>query len=333
VRSQNADGSWGSPRGTTGYDVYAPVPGSHDAFRAATTALCVMALRNPAKVDPGAARAFERGLEWLIHRGDARRATPDALYNVWTHAFVLQALAEVYPERSATPQGARIREAARRQIERLVQFETMYGGWNYYDFGVGAQRPASHPTSFGTSTGLVALHQARQAGFDAPAAVIERGIRMVRRCRKPDASYVYDVWWEKRPLHPANRDKGSLGRAQACNFALSLFGDEIGENEFKAGLDRLIKEHHFIEMGRKRQWPHESWYATSGYYYYYGHYYAGRIVETLRPEDRAKYGPKLLEFILPHQEPDGSWWDYDMYDYEKPYGTAFALMTIERCGK
>jgi hypothetical protein len=45
------------------------------------------------------------------------------------------------------------------------------------------------------------------------------------------------------------------------------------------------------------------------------------------------YASKLREIILSHQEPDGSWWDYDLYDYEKFYGTAFALMAIELAGQ
>ena len=35
--------------------------------------------------------------------------------------------------------------------------------------------------------------------------------------------------------------------------------------------------------------------------------------------------------MLDRQEKDGSWWDYPLYDYHQPYGTAFALMTLHRC--
>jgi hypothetical protein len=35
--------------------------------------------------------------------------------------------------------------------------------------------------------------------------------------------------------------------------------------------------------------------------------------------------------VLPHQESDGSWWDFAMWDFHKPYGTAFAVMTLLRC--
>ena len=35
--------------------------------------------------------------------------------------------------------------------------------------------------------------------------------------------------------------------------------------------------------------------------------------------------------LLALQEKDGSWWDYPLYDYHQPYGTAFALMSLQRC--
>ena len=39
----------------------------------------------------------------------------------------------------------------------------------------------------------------------------------------------------------------------------------------------------------------------------------------------------VVQTIVPKQEKDGSWWDYPLYDYHQPYGTAFALMTLIRC--
>jgi hypothetical protein len=85
-------------------------------------------------------------------------------------------------------------------------------------------------------------------------------------------------------------------------------------------------------MGRQRQYPHEAWYMTAPYYYYFGHYYAARVMERLGPAAREKYGAQLAETIVPHQEPDGSWWDYAMWDYHKPYGTAYSIMVLLRCG-
>jgi hypothetical protein len=33
------------------------------------------------------------------------------------------------------------------------------------------------------------------------------------------------------------------------------------------------------------------------------------------------------------QEQDGSWWDYPLYNYHQQYGTAFAIMSLQRCRK
>jgi hypothetical protein len=46
---------------------------------------------------------------------------------------------------------------------------------------------------------------------------------------------------------------------------------------------------------------------------------------------RPDYAAKLAAAVVPHQEDDGSWWDYAMWDYHKPYGTSFAMMTLLRC--
>jgi hypothetical protein len=77
--------------------------------------------------------------------------------------------------------------------------------------------------------------------------------------------------------------------------------------------------------------PHNSWYQVSGYYYYFDHFYAGLLMQHLGAAGKQQYAQQLIDVILPHQEPDGSWWDYPMWDYHKPYGTAFAIMTLLRC--
>src|SRR2546430_1927327 len=76
VKSQQPDGSWGTGRVTRGFEVYSMVPGSLDAFRVGTTALCVMALR-----EVGEKEAHHRGVQYLIHHGEARRDDGEVLYN------------------------------------------------------------------------------------------------------------------------------------------------------------------------------------------------------------------------------------------------------------
>ena len=328
IGAQNKDGSWGSSGGTTGFDLYAPVPGSHDGFRSATTALCLMALME-AKGPPD---VIKRGLEWLVQAEAPKRAQPDVMYNVWGNTYALQALAAAYATEQDELTRARIRAAAERHIELLRRYETHIGGWNYYDFDIGSRSPGSWPTSFGTAATLVAFFDAQRAGLNVPEDLRRRAFHAVEGCRKPDGSYLYDLGFRYYPNHPANQPKGGLGRMQAGNVSLFLWGSSLVDKmKLKSGLDQMAEEHRFLECGRKRQYPHEAFYYNSGYYYYFGHYYAARAIELIDPVDRKARQGRLADFVLPHQEADGSWWDYSMFSYHKPYGTAYALLTLLRC--
>ncbi len=320
VRLQNRDGSWGTGRETTDFDVMASVPGSHDAFRVATTALCVMALREAGEKD-----ASGRGLGYLAAYDGARRASPLEIYNVWAHTFALQALSRAWREDRRED----CRKMAERHLGFLQRYETFAGGWNYYDFNYGTQTPSMEPTSFGTAAGLAALHEARQAGLAVPEPLVRRALNRLREMRKPDGSFLYGSDFRYMPMHEANRLRGSVGRTQPCHHALWLWGSGAGEKEAREGLEMFFREHKFLDIGRKRQYPHEAWYYNSPYYYYFDHYYAALLVERL-PDGRGFRG-RLAAHVLPYQQADGSWWDYKMYDYHKPYGTAFAVMTLLRC--
>ena len=87
----------------------------------------------------------------------------------------------------------------------------------------------------------------------------------------------------------------------------------------------------WLDIGRKRPVPHESWFAVAGYFFYYGHYYAAYCIETLPHEDKPRYQEHLAHILMPLQEKDGSWWDFPFYDYHQQYGTALALMSLQRC--
>jgi hypothetical protein len=72
---------------------------------------------------------------------------------------------------------------------------------------------------------------------------------------------------------------------------------------------------------------------VAGYFYYYGHYYATLCVDQLPASARPFYQDHLARILLGHQEHDGSWWDYPLYNYHQQYGTAFALLSLEHSRK
>ena len=333
IDSQNKDGSWGSPALKGGVAITAEI-GSHHAFGVAVTAMSVSALIETGGDGSDTLRAIERAEAHLFAEiPKLRRADPALIYNVWAHAYGIQALVRMHrrlPEDAARQR--KIVELIRGQYEKLTRYESAEGGWGYYDFDAGTQRPASSSTSFVNAAILVAMHEAKEIGAAPPEKVLKRAIQMTQKQRLNDGSYLYGTYLWKVPTMDINRPGGSLGRSQACNLALRMWGDEkITDAEFEVWLDRLITRNGWLSLGRKRPIPHESYFAVAGYFFYFGHYYAAMTIPQLPADRRPLYQDHLATILLDLQESDGSWWDYPFYSYHKPYGTAFALMSLGYC--
>jgi hypothetical protein len=331
VEHQDADGSFGSPASPRPVEILANVPGSLQAFEAATTALCWMALRDQRERTPAMDAAAERALAWLVKHARVKRPNGMELYNVWSFGYGLRALAEALrcAAPGATPEA--IRAEARSLVKAVEIYQVPDGGWGYYDFEAQTYRPSGSSTSFTTATILIALHEARAAGIDVPQPIIDKALRSVDFCRKSDGSYLYGWYLRYRPMMPVNEPKGSAMRSPGCNLALRLFGAGLTDDDLRQGLDLLVKHNRFAIAGVRRPIPHESWYQVSGYFYLYGHQYAALCLDLLGDEDRARYWPAVVEGILKTRQPDGSFWDYPLYGYHKFYGTAYALIALARC--
>ncbi len=335
VGDQNADGSFGTPERTKDLNITAGV-GSHHGFRAATTALAVQALVEEDDGSPAVARAIARGEAWLVAElPRVRRHDAALIYNVWAHAYGIQVLAALHGRPSGdASRRAHLEELIRGQYDLLGRYESAEGGWGYYDFGAGTQRPNSSSQSFVNAAVLVAFHDARGIGVEPPEKLARRAIVATDLQRLPDFSYLYGSYLKWQPRREINRPAGSLGRSQACNLALRLWGDDtITDAVLEEWLDRLVDRNGWLEMGRKRPIPHESFAQVAGYFYYFGHYYAARVIDELPAAARPRHQDALARIMLDVQDADGSWWDYPLYNYHQHYGTGYALMTLHRCRK
>lgn len=341
LQRQLSNGAWGSARRTKGLNIYAPAPGSHHAFRAAVTSLCISALIESGDSRKEVAAAVDAGEKWLLaNLKSVRRATPDAIYNNWAHAYSIQALVDLYHYR----QGAGKREGDNGklleeikdhiawQIDMLGRYECVDGGWAYYDMAAGTQKPSGSSLCFVSSTVLIALKEAEDIGVAVPRKLVDRAVASIERQRRPDFAYMYGEYLKYRLQCYINRPGGSLGRSQVCNLAMRLWGDEKTTLEvMRVWLDRLFVRNMWLDIGRKRPIPHESWMQVAGYFYYYGHFYAACCIEQFPAEERPYFQGHLAHILLPLQEKDGSWWDYPFYDYHQQYGTALAVMSLVRC--
>ena len=335
LENQRKTGAWGAATNTKDLNIYAPIPGAHDGFRMATTSLCIAALLAVEVDDEARVKAaVDKAEAWLIEQlPSLKRATSDAIYNCWAHTYSIDALLALRErEGTSDTKKAKLDALVQSQLKMLDAYESVDGGWGYYDFRYGGRKPTSSSTSFLNGATLITMKRASDAGFEVNQKTVQRAIVATLRQQKPDFTYLYGEYLKTQPMRGINRPGGSLGRSQCCNVALRLWGDkEITDFVLEHWLVRLYERNGWLDMGRKRPVPHESWMGVAGYFYYFGHYYAGICIEQLPLEKRQPYQGLLAKLMLDRQEKDGSWWDYPLYDYHQPYGTAYALLTLRNC--
>lgn len=335
VRTQKKSGAWGGPTKTKGLNIYAPIPGAHHGFRIGTSSIALYGLIKSGDTRPDTLKAIVKGEKWLLEiLPRLRRADVSTTYNNWGHAYAMQALtALAQREGVSKEQFAKYKKLVKEQADLLFRYQDVDGGWGYLHFDGATQRPSGGSMCFTTSTVLVALKEAQNLfGLTYPEKRIFAAKRSVLEQRTPDFSYVYAYGHKNYPRKGINRPAGSLARTQVCNLAMRLWGDKkVTDEVVVKWLDRLVKRNGWLDIGRKRPVPHETHFSISGYFYYYGHFYAADCIHFLPEAQRMEWQHKLARIILDKQEKDGSWWDYPLYDYHQPYGTGFALYTLSKC--
>lgn len=328
LAAQNADGSFGSARNASFNDLWSN-PETHKAWTVGTTGLACMALLGAGgECEP----ALRRAVDALVAKSDLKRVSEWDLDDVWGYIYGLQALSRVLedPRFGQGDARGRIERAARTYEDKLARCRAC--GWGYYANAEAAWLP-EWSTSFTTAAAVLALVEARSAGLPVADSVIEPGVKAIELCRLPSGAFTYSLEAIPKPgrLEGIDNVKGSTGRIQVCLLALSKAGREISVEQRTSGLDLFFENHRFLELGRRRPIPHESYYAVAGYFYYFGHYYAAEVISSLPKEKREPYASRLLRIVLDTQEKDGSMTDYVMHDYPRPYGTAYGLLVMQIC--
>lgn len=337
VGKQNADGSFGSARRTKELNIYAPLPGAHDAYLAGTSGLAISGLIDAHDSRPEVKAALEKAEKWAFSKlPELRRADPTTTYNAWGHAYGLRALTRLYQSAAGDPaRQAALKALAQRQVGLADRYEYLNGGWGYLHLfeELHTQKPTGITTSFTTASVLLAMHEARATmGIVLDQKIVESSLESIRRQQFPDFTYAYSHSHRLVPQHEINRRNGSLGRSQACNAVLRAFGDaKITDAVLTTWADHFIEFEHWLDYGRKKPVPHESTFKIAGYFYYYGIYYFTVAAQNLPKEKQRELAKALARIILTRQESDGSWWDYPLYDYGQAYGTGYALMALKWC--
>lgn len=329
--AQNREGSWGSVKQSMPFDgVFWWSPETHRSWRLATTGLSCMALMEHAeRLD--SLRPLERGVDFILANADVKRCIDWDTDHVWGWIYALEALSRAERFEGLASRRDAIRPVVDRLIRNLAVYQTPSGGWGYYDFDTPKTRTPTWATSFTTSNALLALREAKRAGHPVPERMVGAALRGVGRSRLPDGgnSYTIEAVPEPTPGSPwIYNVKGSLSRIQVANLALREWDTPLPEKEVIQGLDLFFKNHRFLEIAVSRPIPHEAYYLNSGYFYLYGHAYAARLARGLPPALRDRYLPRIRAEVVKLQDADGSFSDFIMMGYDRPYGTAFALLAL-----
>ena len=329
IRTQNEDGSWGYHAQVRPYAIYAPVPGAHRAFKVATSALALMALWEADRDDEKIRDARLKGARFLIEHARVKRSHGRELYCIWAFGYGLQALSRCIAAPCEGLDIAAARKTAAELVTGLERSQCVDGGWGYFDFNARTYKPSGVSMSFCTGLILLALYEAREVGIEIPEKMVRAAVISLRRCRTPEGGYVYSFNWRYAPNGLINRHGGSLTRTPGNNLALYRMSHGIDKEELEKGVRTLLRKKRFTRMASRRPVPHESWFMVSGYFYLFGYFYAGECCRLLPEKVLAEVRDGLIEEILYVRMPDGSFLDYPFYGYDKPYGTAYAVLALQ----
>lgn len=331
VTTQNPDGSWGSTSCDTTMEMVFAVE-THYAWNVAAHSLAVMALRR-APETPQLRAVLDKAVKWLCDCRMTMRGSTwdnDAVWG-WIYGAVATTDLTQDPRYSDDRWLGPVATRGREFVGWLAKNQEPTGGFGYYDDPPFTRRP-KWGTSFSTAAVVDALGMAMRLGWMQDGATRDRAAGFVRRCRLPNGAYSYDLTPVPRLNggEDINDVKGSLGRIQVGNWALHQAGDEaITAAVVKRGLEQFFAHHKFLAVARMRPIPHEAYYYNAGYFFYFGHYYAGLAIELLPAAEREPFREQLRAKVIETQRADGSFCDFLGSSYMVTASTAFAAMALQ----
>lgn len=331
LEKQHEDGSWGAGVPTDLNELGFAWETFYSWNQAANSIAMLALLEAPHSAEQQA--ALERGLDWLCTARLSHRGANWDVDSTWAslYGFTTIVAAAGDPRFADEVWQTKLRKRGLEFYADLVRRQTPLGGWAYYDDPPITVKP-TWAVSFCTALIIPALLDARDGlGWEISDDVIARAVRAVQRCALPNGAYSYDVGLVQRGHggESINQVPGSLGRIQVCNWALRRAGDpRITDDLLREGLEEFFRFHHFMDITRTRPIPHEGPFANAGYFYFFGHFYAARVISLLPAEERELWHRRLRYHITKTQTEAGSSTDFLTSQYVVNACTAFGALVL-----
>lgn len=326
--TQGKDGAWGShdpqvvDMGELGFGRYNF--GCHDGVRIACTAICAKALLLYDHRSEDDTEALEKAVRCLLR--DWKLAyDPGNAFNVWGYAFNLDFLTCLYGHPFGAPFKKRIDEVLPKVIDNACKMQVADGGWAYYT----SVMMEGNSLSFTTASMILGLLRAEALGFEVPDGVIADAVKVLKLQILPNKNIIYGSYLRLAGDHHLE-DLSAGGRTQICGLALHLYDNTYTLDDLLDRNNDYFGTVDYIEVtGNKRIIPHkDAPQNISGYFLYYGCYYAAEVMRHLGPRIPAQHWDHLLAIVFRNQEENGSWFDTIMFDYGDKYGTGFSLLCL-----
>lgn len=330
VARQRRDGSWGAnaPESTLepGYALE-----TYFAWKMASHGLVCLALAT-APETPERREAFEAAVRWLCtYRLPVRDSDWDIDF-VWTALYGFVSTSELLDDRRLAGEEWQelLRGRCQQFLDVLVKHQALSGGWAYYDDPPFDVVP-TWATSFCTALVLPALAKARERGLELPEEVVPRALRYLVRCALPNGAYSYDLDPVTRldGIEHINLIQGSLGRTQVANWARRRLGDKkVTDEVLREGLEQFFRHRAFLDHVRTRPIPHEGFHANAGYFYFFAHHYAAKVINELPEAEREGWHARLRPHLVKTQWESGGACDFLDAPYTVNAGTSFLILAL-----
>ena len=207
---------------------------------------------------------------------------------MYGHGFATLALAELY----GMTRRADLRDKLESAVSLILRTQNSEGGWRYQP------RPADADLSVVVCQ-VMALRAAANAGIKVPKETTDRAVEYVKRCaNNPDGGFSY---------MPSNRGSNQA-RTGAGVLCLIVMGERSAD-ECKRGLEYLLTKPPGARDGHM----------------FYAFYYCTQATYQAGGKYWSYWYPKVSDYLLNSQRPDGSWYDGP----GQAYGTAMGTLALQ----
>ncbi len=294
-----------------------------------TAIVCEALLEAPGWEDDEARRqAVERGIRFVLASREHPLMSPeyDGGYDVrgWGYTAALSMLVRALDgNRFDEPTAKSLREGVEWYLNAIETTEIpQAGGWNY------ARRPGietvSPPSSFMTAMTVLALVDAKKAGFEVDPQVLTRAVTFLEASRADSGEYVYSgTAAQRRP----GGVLGATGRMLVSEIALHRMG-KGDTDRLRASLDAFAEHWDELEKRRAKPGTHEPPYGVAPYYFYFAHRYAAEAVELLPEAEREAQRAQVLGLLWRTRDAESGTWNDRVFPRSAGYGTAMSVLAI-----